>query len=74
VLLAIPFATGDSGRGDSLPRALLRSLLAAFAFWLCWTLALLAARSGTLPAPLPVWGVTLGALALGFWRYRQIPE
>ncbi|HKC51969.1 MAG TPA: LptF/LptG family permease [Myxococcota bacterium] len=74
VLLAIPFATRDSGRGDSLPRALLRSLLAAFAFWLCWSLALLAARSGTLPAPLPVWGVTLGALAIGFWRYRQIPE
>jgi lipopolysaccharide export LptBFGC system permease protein LptF len=73
VLLAIPFATGD-GRTDSLPRALLRSLVAAGAFWLSWTLALLAARSGTLPAPLPVWGVTFGALAVGFWRYRQIPE
>ena len=74
VLLAIPFATGDSVRGDSLPRALLRSLLAALAFWLTWTVALLAARSGVLPAPLPVWGVTLGALAIGFWRYRRIPE
>jgi lipopolysaccharide export system permease protein len=74
VLLAIPFATGDSVRGDSLPRALLRSLMAAFAYWLCWTLALLAARSGALPAPAPVWGVTFGALALGLWRYRQIPE
>jgi LPS export ABC transporter permease LptG len=74
VLLAIPFSTGDSGRGDSLPRALLRSLLAALAFWLCWTVALFAARSGTVAAPLPVWGVTLGALALGFWRYRRIPE
>ena len=29
VLLAIPFATGESGRDESLPRALLRSLLAA---------------------------------------------
>jgi LPS export ABC transporter permease LptG len=74
VLLAIPFATGDAVRGDSLPRALLRALMAAFAFWLSWTLALLSARSGALPAPLPVWGVTLGALAIGFWRYRQIPE
>jgi lipopolysaccharide export system permease protein len=74
VLLAIPFAAGDSLRGDSLPRSLLRALLAAFAFWLCWTLALLAARSGAVPAPLPVWGVTLGALAVGVWRYRRIPE
>jgi lipopolysaccharide export system permease protein len=74
VLFAIPFATGDPGRGDSLPRALLRSLAAAGAFWLCWTVALLAARTGRVPAPLPVWGVTLGALALGFWRYRTIPE
>lgn len=74
VLLAVPFATGDSGRGDSLPRALLRSLVAAFAFWLCWTFALFAARSGAVPPPLPVWGVTFGALVLGFWRYRRIPE
>ncbi|HTO05819.1 MAG TPA: LptF/LptG family permease [Myxococcota bacterium] len=74
VLLAIPFATGDSGKADSLPRALLRSLGAAAVFWLCWTVALLAARGGQVPAPLPVWGVTLGALALGFWRYRLIPE
>lgn len=74
VLLAIPFATGDSVRGDSLPRALLRSLVAALAFWLSWTLALLAARSGTLPPPVAVWGVTGAALLIGFWRYRQIPE
>jgi lipopolysaccharide export system permease protein len=74
VLLAIPFATGDSVRGDSLPRSLLRSLLAAAAFWLCWTLALLVARSGAVPPPVAVWGVTLGALAVGYWRYRQIPE
>ena len=74
VLLAIPFATGDSGRGDSLPRALLRSLLAACLFWLCWTLALLAARTGVVPAPLPVWGVTVAALAVGLWRFRAIPE
>ena len=65
---------GDSGRGDSLPRALLRSLLAACLFWLCWTLALLAARTGVVPAPLPVWGVTVAALGLGLWRFRGIPE
>jgi lipopolysaccharide export LptBFGC system permease protein LptF len=74
VLLALPFATGDSQRGESLPRALLRSLLAAAAFWLAWTLALLVARGGAVPPPLPVWTVTLGALALGFWRFRQIEE
>jgi len=74
VLLAIPFATGDAGRGDSLPRALLRALVGAFAFWLCWTLALLSARSGAVPARLSVWGVTVVALAIGAWRYRQIPE
>ena len=74
VLLAIPFATGDAGRGDSLPRALLRALAAAAGFWLCWTLALLSARTGAVPAPLPVWGVTMGALAIGLWRYRAIPE
>ena len=74
VLLAIPFATGDAGRDDSLPRALLRALVGAFAFWLCWTAALLSARSGAVPARLSVWGVTLVALAIGSWRYRQIPE
>jgi lipopolysaccharide export system permease protein len=74
VLLALPFATGDSQRGESLPRALLRSLLAAAAFWLVWTLALLIARSGAVPAPILVWGVTLGALALGTWRFRRIAE
>ncbi|MFI5314917.1 MAG: LptF/LptG family permease [Myxococcota bacterium] len=74
VLLAIPFATGDSNRADSLPRALLRSLVGALAFWLSWTTAVFVARSGTVSPPLPVWGVTVGALALGFWRYRGIPE
>jgi lipopolysaccharide export system permease protein len=74
VLLAIPFATGDAGRDDSLPRALLRSLLGAFVFWLFWTLALLSARSGAVPARWSVWGVTFAALAIGGWRYRQIPE
>jgi lipopolysaccharide export system permease protein len=73
VLLALPFATGDV-RGETLPRALLRSLLAAAGFWLAWTLALLTARSGVVPPIVPVWGVTLGALALGFWRFRQIEE
>jgi lipopolysaccharide export system permease protein len=73
VLLAIPFAAGES-RDESLPRALLRSLLATAAFWLCWTLALLLARSGVVPPPIPVWGVTIAALAVGFWRYRAIEE
>ena len=73
VLLAIPFAAGES-RGESLPRALLRSLLATAGFWLAWTLALLAARSGVVPPPIPVWGVTLAALAVGYWRFRGIEE
>lgn len=74
VLLALPFATGDSQRGESLPRALLRSLLAAAGFWLAWTLALLVARSGAIAPPIAVWSVTLGALALGAWRFRRIAE
>jgi len=74
VLLAIPFATGDTDRSDSLPKALLRALLAAGLFWLCWTAALVAARSGAVPPALPVWGVTGAALALGYVRYRRIPE
>lgn len=73
VLLALPFAAGDS-RGESLPRALLRSLLAAAGFWLAWTLALLAGRSGAIPAAVLVWGVTLSALALGYLRFRTIQE
>jgi len=73
VLLALPFATADV-RGESLPRALLRSLLAAGAFFLAWTLALLTAQSGIVPPPVPVWGVTLGALAIGYWRFSRIAE
>jgi lipopolysaccharide export system permease protein len=73
VLLALPIAAGDA-RGDSLPRALLRSLLATAGFWLAWTLALLVGRSGVVPPPFPVWGVTLGALGLGYWRFRSIRE
>jgi lipopolysaccharide export LptBFGC system permease protein LptF len=73
VLLALPFAAGDT-RDESLPRALLRSLLATAGFWLAWTLALLAARTGAVPPPLPVWGVTLAALALGYTRFRSIQE
>ena len=73
VLLALPFATGDA-RGESFPRALLRSLLAATAFFLAWTLALLAGRSGVVPPPLPIWGVTFAALGVGYWRFRSIQE
>ncbi len=74
VLLALPFAIGDVEYGDSLPRALVRSLAAGGVYWLAWTLALLAARSGAVPAPFPVWGVSLLFLALGVWRFRQIRE
>ncbi len=74
VLLAIPFAIGDVERGDSLPRALLMSIICAAGYWLFWTAGLLAGRSGALPAFLPIWAVTLLALALGTYRYRQIQE
>jgi lipopolysaccharide export LptBFGC system permease protein LptF len=73
VLLAIPFAAGES-RDESLPRALLRSLLATAAFWLAWTLALLVARSGVVAPPIPVWGITLAVLAVGYLRFRAIEE
>jgi lipopolysaccharide export LptBFGC system permease protein LptF len=74
VLFAIPLGVSDVERGDSLPRALLRSLLFALAFWLCWTLAIFAARLPGMPAFAPIWLLVLGALALGAWRYRIISE
>jgi LPS export ABC transporter permease LptG len=74
VLFAIPFSTGDVERGDSLARALLFSLCAAALYWLAWTLALLAAQGGVVPAGIALWAVTAAALALGSWRFRAIPE
>jgi lipopolysaccharide export system permease protein len=74
VLLAIPFAIGDVERGDSLPRALLRSVIAAGIFWVLWTFAMLAARSGTLPPGLPIWGAIVLFCGLGAWRFRLISE
>ena len=74
VLVALPFAIGDAERGDSLPRALLWALAASAAFWLVWTLALLVARTGWVPPPLPVWGAVLGFLAFGAWRFRALRE
>jgi len=74
VLLAIPFAIGDVERGDSLPRALLRSMIAAGTFWLLWTFAVLAARSGMLPPAFPIWGAVVLFSSLGAWRFRLIKE
>jgi len=74
VLLAIPFALGDVERGDSLPRALLRSMIAAGIFWVLWTFAMVAARSGTLPPALPIWGAIVLFSGLGVWRFRLISE
>ena len=74
VLLAIPFAVGDVERGDSLPRALLRAMLATGAFWVLWALGLLTARTGWLPPSFPIWGAVLLALAIGTWRYRLLRE
>lgn len=74
VLLALPFAVGDIERTDSLPRALLRSLAAAGIYWTGWSLALVAGRSGMMPPAFPVWGLTLLALTIGAWRFRQIKE
>ena len=61
-------------RDDSLPRTLLRSLLFALGFWLCWTLAVFAARLPGVPPYAPTWGIAFAALALGAWRYRRITE
>lgn len=74
VLLAVPFAIGDVEYGDSLPRALLRSLAAAGIYWIAWSLALVAGRSSYVPPPFPVWGVTLLCLGIGAWRFRRINE
>ena len=74
VLFAIRFAIGDVEQGDSLARALLMAFAVTGLFWLCWTGALLLARSGLLPAELPVWGTLALGLTLGFGRFRAIPE
>ncbi len=74
VLLAIPFAIGEVERADWLPRALLRSLAVCGVYWLMWSLALLTGRSGLVPAPFPIWGVTLLFLGLGVWRFRGVRE
>jgi lipopolysaccharide export system permease protein len=74
VLLALPFAIGDAERGDSLPRALLSALAASGLFWLCWTLALLGARTGAVPSAIPVWGALGAFLGFGLWRFGRLRE
>jgi lipopolysaccharide export LptBFGC system permease protein LptF len=74
VLFAIRFAIGDVERGDSLARSLLLAFGVTGLYWLCWTVALLTARSGVVPAALPIWGTLAIALVLGLGRFRAIPE
>lgn len=74
VLFAIPLGARDVERGDSLPRALLRALVVALGFWLCWTLAVFASRLASVPAFAPTWALAIAALSLGAWRYRTITE
>ena len=74
VLLALPFAVGDTEGVDSLPRALLKSLIATSAFWGLWTAGLVSSQSGWVAPAVPIWGVTTLALALGTWRFRTIRE
>jgi lipopolysaccharide export LptBFGC system permease protein LptF len=74
LLFAIRFAIGDTERGDSLARSLLLALGVTALFWLSWTAALLTARSGLVPAALPVWGVLLLGFVLGLGRFRAIAE
>ena len=74
VLLAIPFAIGDSERSDSLARALLLSLASAATYWTAWTVGLLAGRAGVVPAFLPVWAVAVAGLGLGGWRFRKLQQ
>lgn len=74
VLLAIPFAIGDSERSDSLARALLFSLGSAATYWMAWAVGLLAGRVGVVPAFLPVWTVAVAGLAVGGWRFRKLQQ
>ena len=74
MLLAIPFAIGDSERSDSLARALLLSLASAATYWTAWTVGLLAGRAGVVPAFLPVWAVAVAGLGLGGWRFRKLQQ
>lgn len=74
VLLAIPFAIGDSERSDSLARALLFSLGSAATYWTAWAVGLLAGRAGVVPAFLPVWTVAVAGLGVGGWRFRKLQQ
>ena len=74
VAFAMPFALGNTERGDSLPRALVQALAACAAFWLVWTLALLGSRSGLAPPGLMIWSATLLCLAAGLWRFQKVME
>ena len=70
----MPFAIGDLERGDSLPRALIQALAAAGCFWLAWTLAQVAARTGAVPPALPAWTVIVIFLGIGTWRFLALKE
>jgi len=74
MLLALPFAVGDTEGVDSLPRALLRSLIATTAFWGLWTAGLVSSQSGWVDPAVPIWGVTTLTLAFGTWRFHTIRE
>jgi lipopolysaccharide export system permease protein len=74
VLLAIPFAIGDTERGDSLPKALLLALGSAAIYWTAWALGLLVGRAGVMPAFLPVWAVAATGLGIGGWRFHALKE
>lgn len=74
VLLAIPFAIGDTERGDSLARALVLSLGCAALYWTLWALSLLVGRAGVVPGFVPLWTVAGAGLAIGGWRFHKLQQ
>ncbi|MFQ5697334.1 MAG: LptF/LptG family permease [Myxococcota bacterium] len=74
ILFAIRFAIGEVERGDSLARTLLRSFGVVALFWSAWTGAIFVARSGQIPAAVPLWGMLALGLTLGLGRFRQVSE
>ena len=74
VLLAVPAALREGDGHDSLPRALLRCLLAIAGFWALWGVAQIGPLAPTVPAAVSIWGMMAFILAIGVWQFGTIRE
>ena len=74
ILLMIPVGLSGNEKSDTLPRALLRALLALSVFWVLWTLGVLASQSEVVPAAAPIWVTAAVAAGAGVFGFRTIEE